>query len=401
MINKLYKHKGWTAAKTEYCTEGIKVKIPVDFKKHFSCHRCGRRGHIHSVRKIYVTDLSCIGLNVRIELKTPQIKCPKCGHFHTLRPSYVHPTMGFTWRFMRYVSSLLVYTPARKLAVMLGISVSTVLRIDKAVLKAELPPPCFDGMEGILVDEKYLGPSFGFITLVINARTGEPLHIAQGKDGAALESFFNLLTDSQKRSIRFLGIDRANAYRAAALKHLPWVEVCYDAFHLISNMNEVVDKVRRAEFAHPTEAHRQLVAGQRYHLLKAKENLADDESKELTELLAINRNLNVTYVLKEQFRTIFTQKSENAAIWELSRWIRLALKSGVGYVKRFALGIAKKFNEIINGIRYKINSGRIESANAGIKRIQSKSCGLFDIEYLFMKMRQIYLAKHVPYLQQI
>lgn len=188
---------------------------------------------------------------------------------------------------------------------------------------------------------------------------------------------------------------------AAALKHLPWVKVCYDAFHLVSNMNEVVDKVRRAEFAHPTESLRKLVAGQRYHLLQAKENLDEDASKELEKLLEANKPLSTTYMLKEQFRAIFIQGSENASIWELSRWIRLAMKSGVSQVKKFAHGIADKFNEVINGIRYKINSGRIKSANAGIKRIQSKCCGLFDIEYLFMKMRQIFLSKHDSYFQRI
>lgn len=309
--------------------------------------------------------------------------------------------MGFTWRFMHLVSTLLTYVPARKLAELLGISHSSVLRIDKAVLKRELPEPCLDNIEGILVDEKYLGPSFGFITLVINARTGEPLHIAKGKDGAALDDFFKKLTDKQKRSIKFLGIDRANAYRAETLKHLPHVKICYDAFHLVSNMNEVVDKVRRAEFAHATEGHRKLVAGKRYHLLRGKENLSEDAAKELAALLAANRNLNIAYILKEQFRLIFMQKSVTAAMWQLSRWIRLAVKSGVEQVKRFALGIAKNFNEIMNGIRYNINSGRIESANAGIKRIQSKCCGLFDIEYLFLKMRQLYFARLFPFLQRI
>lgn len=373
----------------------------MDSSSRFSCHHCGRRGHIHSVRKIYVKDLSCIGVGVEIELETPQVRCPKCGHFHTLRPSYIHPTMGFTWRFMHLVSTLLTYVPARKLAELLGISHSSVLRIDKAVLKRELPEPCLDNIEGILVDEKYLGPSFGFITLVINARTGEPLHIAKGKDGAALDDFFKKLTDKQKRSIKFLGIDRANAYRAETLKHLPHVKICYDAFHLVSNMNEVVDKVRRAEFAHATEGHRKLVAGKRYHLLRGRENLSEDAAKELAALLAANRNLNIAYILKEQFRLIFMQKSVTAAMWQLSRWIRLAVKSGVEQVKRFALGIAKNFNEIMNGIRYNINSGRIESANAGIKRIQSKCCGLFDIEYLFLKMRQLYFARLFPFLQRI
>ncbi|MBQ9095155.1 MAG: transposase, partial [Akkermansia sp.] len=49
--------------------------------------------------------------------------------------------------------------------------------------------------------------------------------------------------------------------------------------------------------------------------------------------------------------------------------------------------------EIINGIRYKINSAKIESANAMIKRIQSKACGIFDVEYLFLKLRQIYYIR--------
>lgn len=167
--------------------------------------------------------MSCIGVDVEIELETPQIRCSQCGHFHTVRPDFVHPSMGFTWRFMNHISSLLVYVPARKLAEMHGIAPSTALRIDKEVLRSQLTPPKLDGIEAILVDEKYLGSSYGFVTLVVNDRTGEPLHVAKGKDGAALESFFDLLTDKQKLSILYLGIDRANAYRAAALKHLPWV----------------------------------------------------------------------------------------------------------------------------------------------------------------------------------
>lgn len=401
MIKKLYKHKGWIAAKTQYLFQRVRVKLSVDSSKRFFCHRCGRRGHIHSLRTISITDLPCIGNDVEISLETPQIRCPKCGHYHTVRPDFVHPTMGFTWRFMFFISSLLVYVPARKLAMMFHLAPTTVLRIDKAVLREELPTPDFDHLEGILVDEKYLGPSHGFITLVLNARTGEPLHIAKGKDGTALESFFNKLTDKQKRSIKYLGIDRANAYRAATAKHLPWVKVCYDAYHLVSNMNAVVDKVRRAEFAHPTETERRLVSGQRYHLLSAKKNLDDDAKVQLAQLLAVNRNLNITYILKEQFRNVLAQSTENAALWHLIRWIKLAVDSGVNQLVKFAENIVDDFNEVINGIRYSINSGKIESANAGINRIQCRCCGLFDIDYLFMKMRQIYLTRQYPYLQRI
>ena len=55
--------------------------------------------------------------------------------------------------------------------------------------------------------------------------------------------------------------------------------------------------------------------------------------------------------------------------------------------------VIEQFNEVINGIRYRINSARIESANAAIKRIQAKACGLFDVRYLFLKLRQVYFLR--------
>jgi len=56
-----------------------------------------------------------------------------------------------------------------------------------------------------------------------------------------------------------------------------------------------------------------------------------------------------------------------------------------GDAKHKPEGFADKFNEIINGVRYGINSARIESAHAGVNRIQSKFCGLLDTDDLFME----------------
>lgn len=36
-----------------------------------------------------------------------------------------------------------------------------------------------------------------------------------------------------------------------ALVHLQYVEISYDAYHLVSNMNEVVVKIKRKEMTHP------------------------------------------------------------------------------------------------------------------------------------------------------
>lgn len=50
-----------------------------------------------------------------------------------------------------------------------------------------------------------------------------------------------------------------------------------------------MDKVRRGEMSHPTEALKRRLKGKRYHLLKAKENLKGNAREELEELLAYNK----------------------------------------------------------------------------------------------------------------
>lgn len=69
-----------------------------------------------------------------------------------------------------------------------------------------------EDVQGVLIDEKYVGASQGFVTVCLNASTGEPLEMVRGKDSHCLDDFFNKFNDEEKRKIKYLGIDRSNAY---------------------------------------------------------------------------------------------------------------------------------------------------------------------------------------------
>lgn len=306
-----------------------------------------------------------------------------------------------TKRFMHYVSFLYSSMSAKNVSKLTGLSPASIRRVDADVLADTLPKPHLDRLDSILVDEKYLGSSFGFVTLVINARTGEPLHLSKGKDQNALDEFFSQLTNDQKKSIRCVGLDRGNAYGASVRKNIPHADIAYDPFHLVSNMNDVVDKVRRDEVKQAPYGIKNLIVGNRYNLLRGNENNNEDGLEKLQKLLCANESLNEVYVMKEQFRFIFKGKDENHAISRLSQWISMAVKSSVTPLVRFAKNLVKSFNEVINSIRYNVTSAAIESTNAKIKRIQSKACGLFNITYLFQKIRQIYFISRNLYDQQI
>ena len=153
---------------------------------------------------------------------------------------------------MRLLSRFLVHTSARFLAEEYSICYTTILRIDKEVLENEIPKPKMKDVQGILIDEMFLGSSQGFVTVCLNAATGEPLEMVRGRDSQCLDNFFSRFDEEERRKIKYLGIDRSNAYRAAAIRHLPHIKVCYDAYHLVSNMNQVLDEIRRFTMKHPS-----------------------------------------------------------------------------------------------------------------------------------------------------
>lgn len=76
---------------------------------------------------------------------------------------------------MRLLSRHLIHAPARYLQDEYKVAYTTVLRLDKEVLKEDIPKPKNKDVESILIDEKHVGASNGFVTMVLNAKTGEPL----------------------------------------------------------------------------------------------------------------------------------------------------------------------------------------------------------------------------------
>ena len=122
--------------------------------------------------------------------------------------------------------------------------------------------------------------------------------------------------------------------------------------------------------------------------VRRSEFLSVPAQEKLALLLKSNETLNKTYLLKEQFRAIFKIKDALEAQLALVSWIKIAFKSGISRVQKFARKIELHFRQIANAFVYKVNSGKIEATNATLKRIISKACGVSDVDYLFLKLRQ-------------
>jgi transposase len=125
-------------------------------------------------------------------------------------------------------------------------------------------------------------------------------------------------------------------YGGSVKEHCPQAKIVYDKFHIISAYGKVIDKVRRQEFHKASEQEKEILKGTKYLLLKNRENLKKNEPQRLNQLLSINRNLQITYILKEQLQALWNNSTISEMKVVLIQWYNLAKGSGIKILEKFA-----------------------------------------------------------------
>ena len=392
-LKGLYHFPGWIIdnIKLDYKLNSGDVYLRHDARrKKLHCPYCDHPMGAMRTSERQVLDLP-LGLlnNMRINFTAPQGKCSQCGHFHTFLPDGIKENSRATERLKVYVSRLCRFMPVNKAATFFPISVNTVRRWDKDILQRTLPLPKLDNIHSILVDETSIGKGHSYLTVVLNAETGEVLHLAEGKRKSSLEGFFDKLSGSQKACIQAVGIDRSGSYQSVVKEQIPEAKIVYDKFHIVSNYNDVIDKIRREEWRQAEETDdKNFIKGQRFNLFKNPCNLKPEQKKSLKELLDMNANLHSAYVLKDALKNLWTYTSEAWAGKYLDKWIGWANETGIDELIRFAKGLNRARDGLLSYCKQQITSAKIESFNATIKRIIRKACGYRDMDYLYLKIRQ-------------
>ena len=388
-FDAVYSFEGYVIERVTCETVGIQIDLRWDKRRRLECPDCGCRMARNRVREKVAFDLSCGGGPV-VLVKYPAIqgKCSGCGGYATITPDEIHPTRRATWRLMRYVSMLARFVPLDAMKAICAVPAATAYRYDRDVLEADLPPPNLDGIRALLVDEKQVRRGHGYVTIVLDADSGELLHMCEGKKADALGVFLDSLTDAQKATIQAVCIDRAGAYKKAVRERLPGAEIVFDRFHLMMNLGKAIDQVRREEFKKAEGDDRRAIKGQRYNLLRNKENLTGKQSLDLRKLLEMNETVSTAYVLKGQFRVTWTYTTSWWAGRYLRNWITLAKQADIDPLTKFANGIERDFEGIVSWFRHRISNGTIEGFNSIISRVVFKSRGIRSFEYLYLKLRQ-------------
>lgn len=334
-----------------------------------------------------------IGNVVKVELHYPatQIFCIQCKQYRTILPGFMDENARVTRRYMEYVSRLCRKNSAQDVADLLDHSPTSICEWDKQVLRRKLPKPNLNRLRVLLVDEKSVRRGHNYVTVVMNGETREVVFLAEGRKKETLLSFFDQLKPAQKQRVEAVGIDRGGAYLAAVREALPDAEVVFDKFHIVQNMNAALDEVRRSEYRRALSEKSpsaRLIQGQRFNLFRLPENRTEAQDIRLQEMLAANQTLATAHMLCEQLRLLWNYSHRGYAERFLKNWIELVKESGIPDLLRFARGLWRSREGVLGYTRHPITTGPLESFNNTIERILRRSCGMRDIDYLYLKVRQ-------------
>src|SRR4030067_3549939 len=140
-----------------------------------------------------------------------------------------------------------------------------------------------------------------------------------------MDLFFQWLGAKKSKRIQLAVMDMWRPFRNSTRKNVPQAAILFDKFHIMRDLGEALDEIRKREYARLTEKRREFIKGQKYTLLSHRENLSLNGRTALKKLLKANKRLNKAHLLKESFSQLWVYKKEGWARRFFENW-RAALK---------------------------------------------------------------------------
>ena len=366
----------------------VTIRLEADDGVWPACSNCGQRSFlVHSYGRRRVRDMNLAQVAVWLDVPRRKVRCADCG-VRVEAHEFLAPHRRMTKRMERAVGDLCRVLPIKHVAAHFGLSWHTVREIDERRLRDQLGTPCYDGLKRLAIDEVAVRKGHDYMTIVLDLETGRIVWVGDGRYESTLSDFFSEMTEAQRASIEAVAVDMSPPYRHGLNIWVPQAAVVYDFFHLVAKYGtEVIDVIRSQQVRRHTGPDRKFIKGSRFLLLRNAGNLDAGQRTRLQALLTVNEPLAIAYVLKDQLKKLWTYKSEGWAQRAVLQWAALAFDSGLPPLIRFARGLLRHVDGILNHCRYPIHTGRLEGMNNKVKVIKRRAYGFRDREYFKLKIK--------------
>jgi len=326
-----------------------------------------------------------------LHCRLPRARCRGCGHTWLVRPPWEGLSTHFTKGFEAFALLLMREMPMSKVAQATGETDTRLWRmlfrqVDAAYAEADVSNVCCVG-----ADELNIRKGHTYLTVFADLIRKRVLFATEGKDRETWTRFVEALEghNGHRHAITQASVDMSPAYAAGITDTCRNAEVVNDKYHVVAQVNQAVDEVRKAEARCGDETRAGLLKFTRWIWRKNPENLTQKEQAHLAELDTEALCTAKAYQLRLMFQGVYREPTAGRARTRFAAWCRLVRAVARKYSATLLAPMVKAAEMVerhLAGIlahwKWGVTNAFMEGLNSLFQATKRKARGYRSPEYL-------------------
>lgn len=359
----------------------VHVWVRAQTGTRFGCPECGEPGPIYDHGERSWRHLDTCQFQTLLHAAVPRITCPTHG-VRTITVPWAERRSHFTLLFERLAIAWLKEATPLAVARRLGLTWEEANGIVERAVRRGLARRTSVAGRRLGIDEHSYLKHFQFVTMVVDLDTQHVLHVADDRTAETLGRYFAELTPEERAGITAVAMDMWDPYRKAVRAYVPDADakIVFDRFHVMRQVLEGVDQVRRREHRDLLRHGDRRLTHTKFLWLKHPARLSAAMRRELRRLRRSTLKAARAWALKEAFQHLWEYRSLPAARAFFARWEAWARRSRLRPMVHVAGIVRRHLENILTYLTHRITNAVTEGLNAKIQWIKYSSRGFRDRE---------------------
>jgi transposase len=390
--------EGWEVCGVEYEQEEERFVLVIaetpqlwlrETCPHEGCHASGITCYDHAPTRSW-RHLDVFGKRAELLCNVPRGKCPQCGKVYRVTVPWEGRGKHFTPGFEGFALALMREMPVSKAAEIIGETDSRMWRLLFAHVEAAYAALDLSGVVWIGVDEMNRRKGHNYLTVFADLLHKRVIFATEGKDAKTFEAFVQALGEhnGHAKAITQAAIDMSKAYRKGVRENLGNAQVVFDKFHVVAQVSDAVDQVRRAETKAGDATLKAQLKESRWVFLKNPENLTEKQQAKLEGLDVENLATALAYQMRLNLQRAYRCRTALTARKKFSEWCRWVKRKAekAGALLHPMVKVAEMIERHLEGILAHWQAGLttafMEGLNSVFSAVKRKARGYRSSSYM-------------------
>jgi transposase len=403
--------KAWRVARVDYLDKEREVIIRVEETSAVwagqHCSHCASQsvgGYDHAPERQW-RHLNVCQLESKIVCALPRGQCRDCGQVFTVRAPWEGRSPHLTQEFEAFALTLMREMPVAKAGEILGVTDQRLWRMLFAHVEAAWTELSWENVVWVGADEMNRRKGHDYLTVFVDLEAKRVLLAVAGKDAGTWERFAEQLVahNGHPKAITQVAIDMSPAYIRGVKDNLGNATIVFDKFHVVSQVVEAVEEVRRKEVRQDAQAREQLEKTC-WLWRKNPEGWTEGQAQRWEQLKDKPLVTGLAYAMRLELQRAYTAPTLAQARTRFKDWCRWVeseardLTSGLlEPMRKAARMVARHLEGILGHWKQGLTTAFLEGLNSLFSATKRKARGYRSTEYQIAMLYFVAGKLEMPY----